>query len=93
MGRDREKVYVTLKDENGATYTRYEQYLFTPYNKQGKIEELQKGNTIDLKAQRSLVQWIECHASNLEMWVRFLQDRPFCPGDGTVYVSDSKSEF
>lgn len=25
---------------------------------------------------RSLVQWIECHASNLEMWVRFLQDRP-----------------
>jgi len=50
MGRDREKVYVTLKDENGATYTRYEQYLFTPYNKQGKLEELQKGNTIDLKA-------------------------------------------
>jgi len=32
--------------------------------------------TVQQCKSRLLVQWIECHASNLEMWVRFLQGRP-----------------
>ena len=37
--------------------------------------------TVQQCKSRLLVQWIEYHASNLGMWVRFLQGRPIKKGE------------